>query len=192
MGFLWSAYIGVKMATFSVTNLPFLGNVHIFSEKIFFGISYFRFRLGSLFSTMSLLPTREIDMAPGDIDDLLAFTPSKPEETSRFAELDFKSILSIFESEKDTLEGILKYEMDKGCCYVLAFHELFDQSLLDSRLGLYPTGEIPLTRMIEDKKETVFYQMRRIALARFEKTNKELYNFLYTNLIEAVTTGKRH
>ena len=145
---------------------------------------------------MSSLPTREIDMAPGDIDDLLAmaihvsFTPSKPEETSRFAELDFKSILSIFESEKDTLEGILKYEMDKGCCYVLAFQELFDQSLLDSRLGLYPTGEIPLTRMIEDKKETVFYKMRMIALARFDKTNKELYNFPYTNLIEAVTTGK--
>ena len=34
MGFLWSAYIGVKMATFSVTNLPFLGNVHILYNVI--------------------------------------------------------------------------------------------------------------------------------------------------------------
>ena len=63
-------------------------------------------------------------MAPGDIGDLLSmaihvsFTPSEPEETSRFAELDFQSILNIFGSEKETLEGILKYETKKGCCYV--------------------------------------------------------------------------
>ena len=145
---------------------------------------------------MSSLPTREIHMASGDVEDLLtmaihvSFTPSKPEETSRFAELDFQSILSIFESEKETLEGILKYTTDKGCCYVLSFHDLFSQSLLDSRLGLYPSGEIPLTTKTEDKEETVFYKMRMIALARFEKTNKELYDYLSTNLIEAVTTGR--
>ena len=51
---------------------------------------------------MSSLPTREIHMAPGDIGDLLSmaihvsFTPSEPEETSIFAELDFQSILNIF------------------------------------------------------------------------------------------------
>ena len=135
-------------------------------------------------------------MGPGDIDDLLSmaihvsFTPSEPEETSRFAELDFQSIAQIFGSEKETLEGILKYETKQGCCYVLSFHDLFSQSLLDSRLGLYPSGEIPLTRRSEGKEETVFYKMRMVALARFEKTNKELYDYLYTNLIEAVTTGK--
>ena len=145
---------------------------------------------------MSSLPTREIHMAPGDIGDLLSmaihvsFTPSEPEETSRFAELDFQSILNIFGSEKETLEGILKYETKKGCCYVLSFHDLYNKSLLDSRLGLYPSGEIPLTRKSEGKEETVFYKMRMIALAMFEKTNKELYDFLHTNLIEAVTTGK--
>lgn len=145
---------------------------------------------------MSSLPTREIDMAPGDIDDLLgmaihvSFTPSEPEEISKFAELDFQSILAIFESEKETLEGILKYETEKGCCYVLSFHDLFNKSLLDSRLNLYPSGEIPLTKKSKGKEETVFYKMRMVALARFEKTNKELYDFLYTNLIEAVTTGK--
>ena len=32
--------------------------------------------------------------------------------------------------------------------------------------------------------------MRMVALARFKKNNKKLYDFLYTNLIEAVTTGK--
>ena len=145
---------------------------------------------------MSSLPTREIHMAPGDIGDLLSmaihvsFTPSEPEETSRFAELDFQSILNIFGSEKETLEGILKYETKKGCCYVLSFHDLYNKSLLDSRLGLYPSGEIPLTRKSEGKEETVFYKMRMVALAMFEKTNKELYDFLHTNLIEAVTTGK--
>ena len=96
----------------------------------------------------------------------------EPEETSRFAELDFQSIAQIFGSEKETLEGILKYETDKGCCYVLSFNDLFSQSLLDSRLGLYPSGEIPLTRRGEGKEETVFYKMRMVALARFEKTNK--------------------
>ena len=100
---------------------------------------------------MVSLPTREIHIAPGDVADLLAmaihvsFTSSKPEETPRFAELDFQSVLSIFESEKDTLEGILKYESNKGCCYVLSFHDIYNKSLLESRLGLYPAGEIPLT-----------------------------------------------
>ena len=145
---------------------------------------------------MSSLPTREFDMASGDVNDLLSmaihmsFTPSEPEETSRFAELDFQSIAQIFGSEKETLEGILKYETEKGCCYVLSFHDLFNQSLLDSRLGLYPSGEIPLTKRSEGKEGTVFYKIRMVALARFEKTNKELYDFMSTNLIEAVTTGK--
>ena len=135
-------------------------------------------------------------MAPGDVADLLAmaihvsFTSSKPEETPRFAELDFQSVLSIFESEKDTLEGILKYESNKGCCYVLPFHDIYNKSLLESRLGLYPVGEIPLTIKSEEKEETVFYKLRMIPLASLEKTNKDLYDSLSTNLIEAVTTGK--
>ena len=145
---------------------------------------------------MASLPTREIHMAPGDVADLLAmaihvsFTSSKPEETPRFAELDFQSVLSIFESEKDTLEGILKYESNKGCCYVLSFHDIYNKSLLESRLGLYPAGEIPLTIKSEEKEETVFYKLRMIPLASLEKTNKDLYDSLSTNLIEAVTTGK--
>ena len=145
---------------------------------------------------MASLPTREIHMAPGDVADLLtmaihvSFTSSKPEETPRFAELDFQSVLSIFESEKDTLEGILKYESNKGCCYVLSFHDIYNKSLLESRLGLYPAGEIPLTIKSEEKEETVFYKLRMIPLASLEKTNKDLYDSLSTNLIEAVTTGK--
>ena len=145
---------------------------------------------------MASLPTREIHMAPGDVADLLAmaihvsFTSSKPEETPRFAELDFQSVLSIFESEKDTLEGILTYESNKGCCYVLSFHDIYNKSLLESRLGLYPKGEIPLTIKSEEKEETVFYKLRMIPLASLEKTNKDLYDSLSTNLIEAVTTGK--
>ena len=145
---------------------------------------------------MASLPTREIHMAPGDVTDLLAmaiyvsFTSSEPEETPRFAELDFQSVLSIFESEKDTLEGILKYESNKGCCYVLSFHDIYNKSLLESRLGLYPKGEIPLTIKSEEKEETVFYKLRMIPLASLEKTNKDLYDSLSTNLIEAVTTGK--
>ena len=145
---------------------------------------------------MASLPTREIHMAPGDVADLLAmaihvsFTSIKPEETPRFAELDFQSVLSIFESEKDTLEGILKYESNKGCCYVLSFHDIYNKSLLESRLRLYPAGEIPLTIKSEEKEETVFYKLRMIPLASLEKTNKDLYDSLSTNLIEAVTTGK--
>ena len=145
---------------------------------------------------MASLPTREIHMVPGDVADLLAmtihvsFTSSKPEETHRFAELDFQSVLSIFESEKDTLEAILKYESNKGCCYVLSFHDIYNKSLLESRLGLYPAGEIPLTIKSEEKEETVFYKLRMIPLASLEKTNKDLYDSLSTNLIEAVTTGK--
>ena len=135
-------------------------------------------------------------MAPRDVADLLAmaihvsFTSSEPEETPRFAELDFQSVLSIFESEKDTLEGILKYESNKGCCYVLSFHDIYNKSLLESRLGLYPAGEIPLTIKSEEKEETVFYKLRMIPLASLEKTNKDLYDSLSTNFIEAVTTGK--
>ena len=135
-------------------------------------------------------------MAPRDVAYLLAmaihvsFTSSEPEETPRFAELDFQSVLSIFESEKDTLEGILKYESNKGCCYVLSFHDIYNKSLLESRLGLYPAGEIPLTIKSEEKEETVFYKLRMIPLASLEKTNKDLYDSLSTNFIEAVTTGK--
>ena len=145
---------------------------------------------------MSSLPTREIHMAPGDVEDLLAmaihvsFTPAEPEETPRFAELDFQSVISIFGSEIETLEGILKYDTGKGCCYVLAFHEIYSQSILESRLALYKSGEIPLTKKSEEKEETVFYKLRMISLASLQKTNKELYDFLYTNLIEAVTTGR--
>ena len=145
---------------------------------------------------MSSLPTREIHMAQGDIEDLLAmaihvsFTPAEPEETPRFAELDFQSVISIFGSEIETLEGILKYDTGKGCCYVLAFYEIYSQSILESRLALYKSGEIPLTKKSEEKEETVFYKLRMISLASLQKTNKELYDFLYTNLIEAVTTGR--
>ena len=55
---------------------------------------------------------------------------------------------------------------------------------------MYPAGEIPLTLKSEEKEETVFYKLRMIPLASLEKTNKDLYDSLSTNLIEAVTTGK--
>ena len=54
-----------------------------------------------------------------------------------------------------------------------------------TNLGRYPSLE-----KVKEKEKTVFYKIRMVALAMFEKTNKELYDFLHTNLIEAVTTGK--
>ena len=55
---------------------------------------------------------------------------------------------------------------------------------------MYPAGEIPLAIKTEGREETVFYKLRMIPLASLEKTNKDLYDSLSTNLIEAVTTGK--